>query len=110
MRFIRILVLGGGKLNLTVDQVKLVRSSGGSVAGTGGIVRWNKDEGVSYYRVEMVQSGNRDWSSPAYRFATQGGEAQLNNVTPGSYDMRVGALSKVSGRWEYTSPQSITVQ
>ncbi len=84
-------------------------AGGSAVSGNGGVVRWQGDAGVSYYRVEMVPAGS-DWSSPAYRFATSGSEAQLNGVAPGSYEMRVGALSKVSGRWEYTAPRPVSVQ
>jgi hypothetical protein len=35
---------------------------------------------------------------------------KLEGVTAGAYQMRVGAFSEVSGRFEYTAPASVTVQ
>ena len=92
-------------------NISLVEPSAGqAVSGNGGAVRWQGDENVSFYRVEMVPAGSSDWSNPAYRFATGGSEAQLNNVASGDYSVRLGAHSKVSGRWEYTAPQAVSVQ
>ncbi len=83
-------------------------ASGGSVAGTGGQVAWNVDSSrVAFFRVEL---SNGSWANPAYRFATGTTSVALQGVTPGSYQMRVGAFSEVSGRWEYTAPMPVTVQ
>ena len=80
---------------------------GGAVAGNGGTVSWQGDSKVAYYRVEFSTGS---WANPQYRFASSGNSVQLQGVTPGQYQMRVGAFSEVSGRWEYTAPTGVTVQ
>ena len=81
-------------------------SAGASISGDGS-VSWTGDEKISYYRVE-ISAGN--FSTPNYRFATVGTSVQLSGVMSGSYQLRVGGFSEVSGRWEYTDPIAITVQ
>lgn len=83
-------------------------ASGGSIAGTGGVVSWTGDKGVAYYRVELNQGD--DWSNPQFKFSSSGSQAQLNAVPAGSYQMRLGAFSEVSGRWEYGQVVPVTVQ
>jgi hypothetical protein len=83
-------------------------AAGGSIAGTGGVVSWTGDKGVAYYRVELNQGD--DWSNPQFKFSSSGSQAQLNAVPAGSYSMRLGAFSEVSGRWEYTAVTPVTVQ
>lgn len=80
---------------------------GGAVAGTGGTVTWQGDAKVAFYRVEVTNGG---WTNPTHRFASSGNSVALNGVAPGQYQMRVGAFSEVSGRWEYTAPVAVTVQ
>jgi hypothetical protein len=82
--------------------------AGATIAGTGGAVSWSGDSGVAYYRVELNQTD--DWSNPQYKFSSSGTQVQLNGVSPGSYSLRVGAFSEVSGRWEYTPAVQVTVQ
>lgn len=83
-------------------------ASGASVAGTGGVVSWTGDKGVAYYRVEMSQGD--DWANPQFKFSSSGSQVQLNGVSAGQYNLRLGAFSEVSGRWEYTQPMKVTVQ
>lgn len=83
-------------------------AAGASIAGTGGVVSWTGDKGVAYYRVELNQGD--DWSNPQFKFSSSGSQVQLNGVTAGQYNMRLGAFSEVSGRWEYTQPISVTIQ
>lgn len=82
--------------------------TGGALAGTGGVVSWTGDKGVAYYRVELNQG--EDWTNPQFKFSSSGSQIQLNSVPAGTYNLRLGAFSEVSGRWEYTSPVSVTVQ
>lgn len=82
-------------------------AAGGAVAGSGGTVSWQGDANVAFYRVEFSTGG---WANPQHRFASSGNSVQLNGVAAGAYQMRVGAYSEVSGRWEYTDPVSVTVQ
>lgn len=82
-------------------------AGGGALAGNGGVVTWQGDAKVAYYRVELSTGG---WATPQHRFASSGNSVSLNGVAPGQYQMRVGAFSEVSGRWEYTAPVSVTVQ
>lgn len=82
-------------------------TSGGSVGGNGGTVSWQGDSRVASYRVEFSNGG---WANPNHRFASSGNSVQLQGVAPGQYQMRVGAFSEVAGRWEYTTPISVTVQ
>jgi hypothetical protein len=80
---------------------------GGALSGNGGTVSWQGDVNIAFYRVEIA---NGSWANPLYRFATTGNSVQLNGVTAGQYQMRVGAFSEVSGRWEYTAPVPVSVQ
>lgn len=82
-------------------------AAGGTVSGNGGIVSWTGDSGVAFYRVELT---NGSWANPMHKFSTSGTQVQLNGVQAGSYQMRIGAFSEISGRWEYTNPISVTVQ
>mgnify|MGYP006275502303 CR=1 FL=1 len=82
-------------------------ASGASIAGTGGTVSWQGDSKVAYYRVEFT---NGSWANPQYRFASSGNSLQLQGVPAGQFQMRLGAFSEISGRWEYTQPVSVTVQ
>lgn len=77
------------------------------VAGTGGTVGFQGDTKVAFYRVELTTGS---FANPQFRFATSGNAVQLQNVTAGQYQMRLGAFSEVSGRWEYTEPVGVTVQ
>lgn len=88
-------------------NLQITEPSNGAVAGNGGVVAWQGDSSVAYYRVEISNSG---WANPTHRFATSGNSVRLEGVAAGAYQMRVGAFSEVSGRFEYTSPASVTVQ
>jgi hypothetical protein len=83
-------------------------ASGASLAGTGGVVSWTRDNAVAYYRVELNQGD--DWSNPLFKFSSAGSQLELNGVGAGQYQLRLGAFSEVSGRWEFTQPISVTVQ
>lgn len=83
-------------------------ASGASVSGNGGVVSWQGDSAVAFYRVEL--SDGSSWANPMHRFATSGNSVSLSNVQPGQYELRVGAFSEVSGQWEYTQPISVSVQ
>ena len=93
------------RANVTVIQPQ----PGSSIAANGGVVSWQTSGDVTSYRVEMIPGQSSDWANPT-RYATASESAQLNGAEPGEYQMRVGAFSRVSGRWEYTSPFSVSVQ
>ena len=80
---------------------------GGVLSGNGGMVSWSGDSKVARYKVEISGSG---WANPDYKFQTSGSDLQLQNVAAGSYQMRVGAFSEVSGRWEFTQPVDVVVE
>jgi len=80
---------------------------GASLAKDSGMVAWKGDHKITYYRVEI---SNQGWANPNYRFATTGTQVQIRNVNQGPYQMRLGAFSEVSGRWEFTDPIKINVQ
>lgn len=82
-------------------------ADGGTLVKDTGMVSWKGDRLITYYRVEVTSQG---WANPNYRFATTGTQFQLRNVPQGNYEMRVGAFSEVSGRWEYTNPIKVVVQ
>ena len=82
-------------------------AAGGTLAGNGGQVQWQGDNSVAFYRVEFSTG---DWANPQFRFATRGNSVQVQGVSPGQYQMRVGAFSEVSGRWEYTAATAVSVQ
>lgn len=84
-------------------------SEGGSLAGNGGIISWQAGEKISRYAVEVVSSGG-SFVSPMYRFQTSGTSVALQGVTPGSYDIRVGAYSEVAGRWEWQIIRGVAIQ
>lgn len=81
-------------------------TAGASISGDS-LVSWSGDNKVSYYRVEL-SDGN--FATPNYRFSTTGTSMQMSGVMSGSYQLRVGGFSEVSGRWEYSQPISVTVQ
>lgn len=80
---------------------------GANIAGEGGVVSWQRAEKVAFYRVEIAAQG---FANPEYRFSTSDVSIQLQGVAAGAYQMRLGAFSEVSGRWEYTAPQSVTIE
>ena len=82
-------------------------AAGAAVSGNGGTVSWQGDSKVAYYRVELSTG---TWANPQFRFSSSGNSLQLQGVTAGPYQMRVGAFSEVAGRWEYSNPQAVTVQ
>jgi len=82
-------------------------AAGGSLS-EGAVVSWQGDDKVAFYRVEF--SNSNSFANPSYRFATSGNSVQITGVTAGQYQMRVAAFSEVSGRWEYSSPMTVTVQ
>ena len=77
------------------------------LSGSNGVVSWSGDTKVARYSIELSQSG---WSQPQWRYQTSGTAVTLQNVTPGQYQLRVGAFSEVSGRWEYTTPTPVTIE
>lgn len=83
-------------------------ASGASLSGNGGVVSWTGDSKIAFYRVELA--GPNGWANPMYKFSTSGESISMQGVNPGSYQLRVGAFSEVSGRWEYTQPMTVTVQ
>ncbi|MCB9229864.1 MAG: hypothetical protein H6618_09655 [Deltaproteobacteria bacterium] len=83
-------------------------SAGATLDGNGGIVSWTGDQKISFYRVEMNQQ--ESWTNPEHRFATSGTQLKIQGVSAGSYQLRLGAFSEVSGRWEYTNPVSVVVR
>lgn len=98
-------VLPPARRNFPVSQP----TAGGAISGNGGVVSWQADQKVARYQVQLNQSG-ASWANPTYRFGTSGTSVALRNVPAGTYDMRVGAFSEVSGRWEWQLIQGITIQ
>ena len=68
---------------------------------------WLGDERIAHYRIELKEKGSGEVS---YRFATTGTSLVISKLNPGSYDMRVGAFSEVSGSWEYNDYFPVIVQ
>lgn len=77
------------------------------IAGEGGVVSWQRAEKVAFYRIEIASQG---FANPDYRFSTSDVSVKLEGVAAGAYQIRLGAFSEVSGRWEYTAPQALSVQ
>ena len=84
-------------------------ASGASLAGNGGVVSWQAGEKIARYSVELAPAG-QSFAAPSYRFGASGTSVALQGVNPGSYDLRVGAFSEVSGRWEWQVIPNIKVQ
>jgi hypothetical protein len=84
-------------------------TSGGSIAGTGGVVSWQAGEKIARYSVEFTPAG-QSFATPSNRFGASGTSVAIQGVTPGSYDVRVGAFSEVAGRWEWQLIRNVTVQ
>lgn len=107
---------GGGKSAIRTFTVNppakraiaiLEPQDGASLLKDNGMISWKGDHKITYYRVELSTQG---WANPNYRFATTGTQLQIKNVSQGQYQMRLGAFSEVSGRWEYTDPIKVAVQ
>ena len=88
-------------------NVSLSEPTDGSSLSNGGTVSWNGDEKIAYYRLELATN---NFATPTYRFSTVNTSFQLSDVAAGSYQLRVGAFSEVTGRWEYIEPISVTIQ
>ncbi|HYX36696.1 MAG TPA: hypothetical protein VE954_26600 [Oligoflexus sp.] len=84
-------------------------TSGGSISGNGGVVSWQAGEKIARYSVEFTPAG-QSFAAPAHRFGASGTSVAIQGVSPGSYDVRVGAFSEVAGRWEWQVIKSVTVQ
>ena len=82
---------------------------GGSISGNGGVVSWQAGEKIARYSVEFTPAG-QSFASPSHRFGASGTSVAIQGVSPGSYDVRVGAFSEVAGRWEWQVIKNVTVQ
>ncbi|WP_141733712.1 hypothetical protein [Oligoflexus tunisiensis] len=82
---------------------------GGTLSGNGGVVTWQAGEKIARYSVEFTPAG-QSFAAPTYRFGSSGTSVAIQGVSPGSYDVRVGAFSEVAGRWEWQVIQGVTVQ
>ena len=96
-------VIAPARRNVAISQP----TAGGAIVGNGGVVSWQGDNGVAFYRVELSTGS---WAAPEHRFATSGNSVALANVPAGQYQMRLGSFSEVAGRWEYTEAMPISVQ
>ena len=101
---IRSLVVQSSRKRNIIVQVP---QTGGSLSGSGGEVRWIGDERIAYYKVELTKPGTE---VSAYRFATSGTSLQINNVESGSYQLKVGGFSEVSGKWEFSSAFDVNIE
>jgi hypothetical protein len=82
---------------------------GGSLSGNGGVVSWQAGEKIARYSVEFTPAG-QSFAAPSHRFGSSGTSVSIQGVSPGSYDVRVGAFSEVAGRWEWQVVKNVTVQ
>lgn len=82
---------------------------GATISGNGGVVAWQAGEKIARYSVELVPAG-QSFANPQFRFGTSGTSVAIQGVSPGSYDMRVGAFSEVAGRWEWQIIRGVNVQ
>ncbi len=80
---------------------------GATLSKDSALVQWKGDTMVTYYRIEV---SNQGWANPSFRFATTGTQLDMRGVPQGQYQMRLGAFSEISGRWEYTDPLKVSVQ
>jgi hypothetical protein len=84
-------------------------TSGSSISGNGGVVSWQAGENIARYSVEFTPAG-QSFAAPSYRFGSSGTSVAVQGVSPGSYDVRVGAFSEVAGRWEWQVIKNVNVQ
>ena len=84
-------------------------ADGGNIAGNGGVVSWQAGEKIARYSVEVVAAG-ASFAQPQHRFGTSGTSVAIQGVNSGTYDIRVGAFSEVSGRWEWQYIRNVSVQ
>lgn len=93
--------------------ISLISISNGAVIEIGKTpISWEGDEQISYYRIELVKEeteGNLSWGSP-YRFATKNNTLLINTIPQGAYQLRLGAHSRVAGKWEYIEPIRVTLK
>jgi len=88
-------------------NIELTNLADGATITTDQEITWRGDEGTAYYRIELTNSG---WTNPSYRFATGKNSLQIQDISVGSYQLRCGGFSEISGRWEYTHPINVNVQ
>lgn len=91
-------------------QISIIEpQSGAALSGNGGFVAWSSADKVARYQVQF-KTPDMSWANPTYRYGTVGTKVAVSGISPGTYDMRVGAFSEVSGRWEWHVMKGIAVQ
>ena len=83
-------------------------SPGALLSKQGALVRWKGDRKATQYRVELARDGH--WHQPELRLVSAGTQLLLEALEAGDYQLRLGAFSQISGRWEYLDPISVKVQ
>lgn len=83
--------------------------SGQAINSNGGSISWSGAEKVARYQVQF-KGTDTSWANPIYKYGTAGTRISVSGITPGLYDMRVGAFSEVSGRWEWQIIKGVSVQ
>ena len=92
-----------------VEKPKILTPQNGTeINGNNSGVNWTMTARAAFYRVQLTQK--EDWVSPDYLFATSGTKLMLKGVAQGSYKLRVGSFSEVSGRWEYSDTIQVEVR
>lgn len=91
-------------------QISIIEpQSGAALSGNGGFVAWSSADKVARYQVQF-KTPDMSWANPTYRYGTVGTKVAVSGIAPGTYDMRVGAFSEVSGRWEWHVMKGIAIQ
>lgn len=95
-------------INLPIERnLKLVSPASGESMSNDSLVKWIGDTNITYYKVEV---SNRGWNNPNYKFSTSATKIKLSKIEAGSYNLRIGAFSEVSGRWEYSDIVPVSFQ
>jgi len=96
-------------LSSKVQKPKILTpQNGAEMSASKSMVNWTMTERAAFYRVQLTQK--EDWVSADYLFATSGTKLMLKGVAQGSYKLRVGSFSEVSGRWEYSDAIQVEVR
>ena len=74
----------------------------------GGSLSWSSSAAPAYFRVDFAPDAG--FQEVSASFSTTQNTLSPKSLQPGKWFVRLGGYNKASGKWEWTSPSSITVQ
>jgi hypothetical protein len=80
--------------------------TGSSISRQSAPISWKPAKKVAWYKLIVYRKGGK---KAILVKGTSGSKLTINNIKPGQYEMKLGAFSEVSGKWEWKRITDITV-